>query len=82
MENLIQTIANRGGYNDDKSVNEKVCYQLQSVFKTVLEYVDTFGDEQVFKRLIAKFNSVTFKAKHQGIESKQGRRSARCAFEV
>ena len=60
MENLIQTIANRGGYNDDKSVNEKVCDQLQSVFKTVLEYVDTFGDEQVFKRLIAKFTSVTF----------------------
>ena len=78
VENLIQTIANT--VNEEKIVNERVSDRLQSVFKTALEYADTPRDKQLIKGLIAELTSITFTAKLQGIESRQGTRSAKSAL--
>ena len=78
VENLIQTIANT--VNEEKIVNERVSDRLQSVFKTALEYADTPRDKQLIKGLIAELTSINFTSKLQGIESRQGTRSAKSAL--
>ena len=77
-EEFIQTVI--GTIDADCIANKRISDQLENVFSTALEYIDTPRDKQIVKGLIAEMTSVRFTAKLLGIKSRQGTTVAREAL--
>ncbi len=60
-----------------KVVNDHTLFQLEGIFQTALNYMDTARDKQLLKGLMAHLTSINVVAKMQGIQSKKGTRRAR-----